>query len=437
MVAGSKASTRVRRRVPSAIWPTVGILASGIVFLSIPMIVTPERSWSWLPHVPPGASPGADLAATIGFSREWFLEDRSPWGTARGFSPFAQLIFAAFMPLPFVASYGTVSLLTLLSHAFAVLAFPSLIGVSRPWSLLAVFLLVTGFVSYGLHFELERGQFNLIAMALTLLAVWVSHGRPRWKLVAYLLFSTAVQLKIWPAIFFVCLADVARGARDAVRAVMWVACINIALLFVLGYRAALAFLPSIAAAAGGQEGSFVNHSARSFTRLSESLAPANGEDSLLVWLATHPALVEPGILAVFGGCFAIAVWHAYRAGGAGIRGPLLLMCSLGALVVPSMSQDYKLAVLTGPLLVFWCYETRPDASRWILNASRVFLTITGMCYGATLFSFSNKVHLVLLNNLPTLVVLMLATTGWILCDLHGSRAPRSLTTPVAGEQHMR
>ncbi len=41
--------------------------------------------------------------------------------------------------------------------------------------LLVVF--ATGLISYGLQFELERGQFNVIAVSLAYLAIWMYHSR--------------------------------------------------------------------------------------------------------------------------------------------------------------------------------------------------------------------------------------------------------------------
>ena len=60
------------------------------------------------------------------------------------------------------------------------------------------FCFVTGLTSHGLQFELERGQFNVVAISLCLLAVYIFHYQVKYRHFGYLLFLVAVQLKVYP-----------------------------------------------------------------------------------------------------------------------------------------------------------------------------------------------------------------------------------------------
>ena len=95
--------------------------------------------------------------------------------------------------------------------------------------------------SYGILFELERGQYDLIAMFLCIAAIYLFHFHPRLRIPAYLLFCIAVQLKIYPLIFIVALIDYSQPVSTHLK--RWGALLlaNFLLLFMLGLRPFMEF----------------------------------------------------------------------------------------------------------------------------------------------------------------------------------------------------
>jgi hypothetical protein len=171
----------------------------------------------------------------LDLAREWFSENQSPY-RLQFYPPFTYVFFA---PLLLVDHYPTLykffTLFMVISYCFLTLVLPLKMTVKKNIPLIVLFF-VTGLTSYGLQFELERGQYNVFTFLLCLWAIYIFHFHPKYRIFAYLLFSLSVQLKLYPAIFIVMLIDNWKDWKSILRRFAGLAVFNILLLFIMGPR---------------------------------------------------------------------------------------------------------------------------------------------------------------------------------------------------------
>jgi len=93
----------------------------------------------------------------------------------------------------------------------------------------------------------------------------------------------------------------------------------------------------------------------------------------------------------------------------GLNPYLFSVCTILTLLIPSVSNDYKLPLIIGPLsIVFNVFVGFRMNVRDALGS--VLLVFVGaVAYSTTLFSYTNK-PLILSNNLPGLLVVLLVVT---------------------------
>ena len=89
---------------------------------------------------------------------------------------------------------------------------------------------------------------------------------------------------------------------------------------------------------------------------------------------------------------------------AGVDGALLLACTVLALVLPTVSHDYTLALLAGPMAIYLGQVgTFTDPKRQAVT--NILVLILSLTYSSTLFSYVYKPAW-LGNNLPMLVIML-------------------------------
>ena len=192
------------------------------------------------------------------------------------------------------------------------------------------------FTSYGLLFELERGNVDLYAFLFAVLAVWVlAGGRERVWLCAALL-AVAIGLKVYPAALLVPLFW--RFGRRAIVPVL----VTLAVAFLAaGPANGVAFLRNLRVLEG--EGAYLwvgNQSAKSYGSI---VATAAGVPAGAVTLV---------LLVVSIACWALTLAVLLRRGWTASRGVLAAAACVPVMcVVPSVSHDYKLVILVFPFAV--------------------------------------------------------------------------------------
>jgi len=310
--------------------------------------------------------------------------------------------------LDYPVAYTLVTILTLLGFAFS-LWIARLINPERSVPLILL-LLVTGLLSYGLQFELERGQFNVIAFMLCLLSVYLFHEHHEVRYLAYLLFSFSVQLKIYPAIFILMLVKDWRDWKGNLKRIGGLAALNIALLFVAGYRMFADFNTAVTRQLISPTMNYWNgnHSIKAFVFGLTGHGYGLIAKPARLLLRPHSGLIETALLVLFALCLLLAILRAYRLNQTGLNSWLLLVCTIGALIIP-ISNDYKLSILAAPAAMALCAlpEIRDSPRKLLLPG---LLVIASTAYASLLIPFKYKPYL-LSNNFPALLVILVSITA--------------------------
>ena len=92
---------------------------------------------------------------------------------------------------------------------------------------------MVGLFSYGLQFEIERGQFYSIVMFFCCVAVYL-YQKNKYVFLSYVLLSIAIQLKYSPAILITMYALCDKKSKGIVRIIILLL-VNVMLLMVFGW----------------------------------------------------------------------------------------------------------------------------------------------------------------------------------------------------------
>ncbi len=388
----------------------IGFLITYLLFFISPIFLNSKHVMEFFKYVP-GFNPiGIDLKQMLSYSESWFILKQTPYIGQNLYPPLASVFFAPLLMVDFSTAYAIIVIINVACFIFITLVFPWRMSEEKHLSPLLILFLISGLFSYGLQFELERGQFNLIAMFFCITSIWIYHRHDRYRYLAYFLFSISIQLKIFPAIFIVMFIKDWKDLKNNVKRLVSIIIFNFALLFVLGPKVFVDFLKAISAQAVNPFVWFGNHSISSFIGLFQIYG--GGLPNKLSWVTTYSGLIQFVLLVFVAVCILLIMLQAYRRQHRGFNGYLLLACTVGALVIPPVSHDYKLSILVAPIAAFFCvsYENTNHRLRLIVT----FLTLAfSLAYSSTLFSYTNK-PTILSNNLPALLALLLITTGFSL-----------------------
>lgn len=380
-----------KRHIP--VWVAVcgGWFCAYLLLFVYPVFLNNGQAMAF-PHPVPSLDPiGADLRMTLGFSRTW-LETGNP---SAGYPPLSAVGFAALMALPFSAAYMLMIALTLLAFISVALVLPLRVC-ERADRAAVVMVTLAGLFSYGLQFEFERGQSNVLVMACVAWGLfWFHRGAScgsRWA--AYALFSAAIQFKLYPAIFVFAFAKDARAWKQNLARWAGLGAVNVALLFALGPRAFADFFHLLKDQASDPYVWAGNHSILGFT----------------LWV--HHPWIEPAFAAVYAACFLWALGRQIWPGGPGQFAGLLLMSALGAMLIPGASHDYKLPLFT-MAFAFFTGAAQPLSLRGLRGAwaAGLFVAI-GFLQAWTQYSYVVK-PVGLQNNAPFLLAACVVLAVWM------------------------
>lgn len=395
--------------LPVAAWVFIGFLLIYLLLFVSPMFLGPNLQMVYFTRYIPNMQPiGNDLTEMVGLIRGWALENQSPYALQRFYPPLTYIFFTPLLLIDDpLALFRFFTLFTLLSYCLLTLLLPLKI-IGRKHLALALLLFVTGLFSYGFQFELERGQYNVFAFLLCLTAIYIFHYHRRYRLLAYVLFSLSIQLKLYPGIFIVMFVDDWRDWKAVLRRFAGVGIFNVALFFVMGYQRFWEFLHSMSVQIANPTwmGKW-NHSISSFvTTVKQDGLGLLSMDNLRVF--RHNAeRAELFLLLVFLVLFVAAVVIFHLRKEPGLDPYLLLVCTIGMLIIP-ISYDYTLSLLAAPMLLFL------GAIPEMKNAWNKFISILltlgiSLAYFATLTSYSYRPH-VLNNAFPLLFFILILVT---------------------------
>jgi hypothetical protein len=418
--------------MPVVAWVLIGFLTAYILFFVWPMFFDPALRMTYFNRYIPDMNPiGHDLIMIIDRAKGWFAANESPYTAQVSFyPPFTYMFFA---PLLLIDHYPTLykffTLFMVLSYCFLTLVLPLKMTDKKNLPLILLFF-VTGLTSYGLQFELERGQYNILTFLLCLWAIYIFHYHPRYRILAYLLFSLSVQLKIYPAIFIVMLIDNWRDWKSMLLRFVGLAIFNILLLFTMGYRTFLDFLQAVSKQVVTPGWTFNgNHSIKAFVfNLTKDGFRITGSDTLEV-LRQNSGFIETILFLLFGISFITAILISYTRNRTGMDPYLLMTCMMGAMIIP-ISIDYTLSIIAAPVVLVLSNISEPKNTYQRLISIFMVLGIS-LSYASMLIPFKYKPYY-LNNAFPPLFLILIFVTvlNWI--RYKNTEAPvTEVVTPLA------
>ena len=394
--------------LPVIVWVLAGFFISYLgLFVAHSFLNTSLRMEYFVKYLPDRYPIGNDLIAVLDQAKGWFVNGQSPY-QIQFYPPFAYILFS---PLTLVDDYPKLfASFTLFSVAiyvvFALILPVKFVGTKNLPMILLFFL--TSLFSYGFHFELERGQYNILASLLCLSAIYIFHNHKSLRVLAYVLFTLSVQLKLYPAIFIVLFVDDWMDWKPTLRRFISIGFLNFALLFSLGWRSFLEFMDAVILQVTTPTWNMdVNHSAKSFV---DVLARGKLEGFPVDWQVfaqNHAGQISANVTVIFLIAFVLAIVfsQARRRNGADMY--LLLTCALGTLILP-VSMDYKLSILAVPMALF--LSVLPETkNRGYKIVSTILIMGVSTFYSSLLVPFKYKPDL-LHNSFPPLFFILIFVT---------------------------
>jgi len=288
----------------------------------------------------------------IGIDLRWIWQIEQDWvgggfvypenGTQH-FPPFILILFTWCCKINFQDAYRIFSLITLCFYLVTAMTIPYLAAKKNnknknAW-LISVPFALFGLTTYGFQFEIERGQWNLIAVCFAIWGLYFYRQRGIYSKVFAISFLTlAIQLKIYPAIFLIAIFGCRKNLKDGILTLLILGVINFGLLFVFGWA------------------SFVNFT-NSVVYLSQSTAYGVAQTSIsaFLWLISQNFIDYLPVIKIFIVIYwlLIVITLLYLTKLISDReddfSGLIGLLTIIAIIVPAHSNDYKLCLM--PLIL--------------------------------------------------------------------------------------
>lgn len=396
--------------LPVSAWVLAGFLIVFVLLFLFPVFFNSERSmWYFRNFLPDRRPIGLDVRAVMDYVGDWLVSGESPYADRFiAYPPLALALFAPMLLVEYPTFYFAIVFLTVSIYSLAALVIATALPQKRNSFLLPVLFILSLF-SYGFQFELERGQFNLIAFSLCLIGVFLFHLRESYRLPAYLLFTLGVQLKIYPVILIVMFIKDWRDWKANLKRLAGIALLNFSLLFVAGYGMFTGFLDAVGSQQLYQSSWNGNHSLKGFVYQLSHDGFGWFESGELAILSQWQGAIELFLLSVLAGCLLSLMAYSYLRGHPGFNPYLLVVCTICALVIPSISNDYKLPILTLPMAALWSTIILPEQPfrRFV---GILLILVSSVAYWSVQYPFIVKPDY-LSRNFLTLFILLLAVTA--------------------------
>lgn len=394
--------------LPVSVWIVVGFLGVFVLFFVAPMFLNADWSIQYFIKYLPDRRPiGLDLRTTMDVVTPWVQTRESPYPDLF-YPPLTYILFAPLSLLNYPSSYVLITFLTLFSFCALTALAALLLAPGRDRSILMLFF-VSGLVSYGFQFELERGQFNVITFLLCALAVYIFHRHYEFRYLAYLLFSAAIHIKLYPAIFILTFVRDWRDWKSNLKRWLGLGVFNFALLFALGYHEFLGFIDTVMIQIRTPTWAWNgNHSLQAF--IFNFMRDGYGlvSPSTLAVLQRSSSTIAYLLLGVILACILAVVIRAYLLKENGFNPFIFGVCTLGALIIPT-SNDYTLPILAAPLALF--LSSLPPISGFRAKVPAILLILTASAaYASILFPFKYKPYF-MNNSFPPLLLILIAGTA--------------------------
>jgi hypothetical protein len=268
-----------------------------------------------------------------------------------------------------------------------------------------------------MQFELERGQFNIIALFITILGVYLFQHHPQFRLLAIVLWSVGAQIKVYPAIFGLMMLKDIKNWKNTLISIAGIGILNLLLLFVLGYDVFQKFLETITYfsqtdSAWGFPG---NHSLKNFFMNINEYILGNSSSGGPKFFQ-HTALLQGFMLALLICFFLIVIWRTLQKQHHLFDPDVFMLALLIGMLIPSISIDYKL-VLLAPAMAFLLTGRKSPDKYWQKIIFIILLILVSAAYSMTLVPYKFRPGL-LINAFPMLYTMAISVTGMNLLSNH-------------------
>ena len=393
-------------------WVLLGFLLAYFYFFLLPMFFNERIQFQYFyRYLPETGLIGSDTRFMIKSIKTWLVDGQSPYSN-NGilYPPFYNIFFAPLILISFPTNYYLITAVTIIMFLLTGYFVSTRIN-RKPNLTITLFVLLTSIFSYGFQFEIERGQFNLIAFSFCLVSIYIFHFHPKFRIFAYLFFTISVQLKAFPIIFIIMFISDWRFWKTNLLRLFGLGITNFGMLFILGYPTFLELLSNLLkiTSAYGALSWMGNHSIKAFLYNLELSGYGWLSDTQRIWVGQNQVLLNWILIGIFGVCLIISVLMSFMRKETGFNPMLLLLCAVGALVLPSFSHDYTLPVISVPFGIMLSHLTFQYLPNWKKILMGLLVLIASFAYSATLFPFRYRSGL-LENAMPLLFIILIAFT---------------------------
>jgi hypothetical protein len=352
-------------------------LAAYFLFYFVPTFCVTD-SMSFFEGVPKAKALGLDFFATLKMSLNEYMIPYSPLG---------KLLFPIVAKSNWGNNFYFITALTLIASAVSFGLVSLMVKIENKW--LFFTLLILYLSSYGFLFEIERGQWNILAMSLVLAAVYLS--RKDMIILSAILFALAVSLKLYPILFAPALIKDYSRIKESLKMVLAVCISNAVLFLILGV-------------------SIFKWYVRIMTKYSDIKTSWIGNHSLTSFNIMYGYnWINPIVVVLLMFMIAWFIYQNYKNHLLTSLPHFLSILALTSCVLPSVSHDYKLSILGFFIPLVLCRHKELNLM------SGVVLLITSFAYFSILYSYVNfyYFHVYILE---TKFLLLLALVVFIFVD---------------------
>ena len=398
--------------LPVIAWVLIGFLIIFLLYFVRPMFFDNSQQFSYFVDYIPALDPiGNDLNYNTQAITLW-LQGKSPYELAYQFyPPLYHIVFAPILLFDAQGKYSLMTGLTLLSFG---LLFFLLWRKKANSNGIFLFFFLTGLFSYGMQFELERGQFNVLTLLLAITGIWLYHNFSSFRLLAYTLWIIATHIKLYPGLFLLMFFSRWNNRKENFITLLQLGSLNMAAFLVLGYKVFLQFVNAVITESRNPlwvlpDKQPINHSINAFI---DKLAKNNDSElpvKLAEWLHSSGLWVGFIFLAIIVLCSVIIIWRTLQNRPNLLHADTLMLFILLCFLLPSVSIDYKLVLLAPGLAVVLANRTLPEL-RWQKVLFIVLTMLIGAAYSLTLVPYQYRAGL-LITAFPMLFTVLLCLTG--------------------------
>ena len=392
---------------PILYWVLFTFLIAYISFFLLPVFFSKLQIQYLAKYIPDAfvTHIGFDIEAIVSRIENWLQTGQSPYSDGFiAYPPLAIAVFATFSIIGYPAYFKLIVSITVLAYLMAALIVPLLLIPKRSQILLVLFF-ITGLFSYGLQFEQERGQFNLITFTICLIAIYIFHFHHRYRFFAYLLFSLSIQLKIYPVFFIFMFVNDWKEWKSIIKRFLGLGLFNFSLLFILGRNIFSDFLYVIMAYQFEYQSTRVeNLSIKGFMHYLST----DSVQSSLPLSSQSIRSIEMFFMILLVVCLIFVIGRAIKYKETGLNPYLLLISTIAALIIPSVSNDYKLSILIAPMTLVLCGLPEimdPKKKPYSL----LLVILASLAYWTTMYPATVKPEY-LGRNFPALVIILISIT---------------------------